>query len=635
MQKYAALLALASAGVANAASLSDIKHVVMLMMENRSFQHYFGTMSGVRGFADPNVLISDDGVPIWYQNVTTLTDEADWLLPYWLNYVSGEEAYNKSQCLCAGDNNWIPTQQIMQSGFKDWATIDTPQAWGYFKRQDIPYHYALAEAYTVSDHYHAAISTNTDSNRWFWQSGTINVPGSGLPLDAGGVVLDDDQTNGCAGTYLDCLPLKWKAYAQVLDEAGIDWRSYQNSYDWATNSGLFYFEAFQNSSTDSSLYQRGLVFDGNNSITTFQERALNGTLPEVSWVFPPGALQEHSPNAPNDGAYFINEIVGSVINGAAYKDTLVLLNYDEGGGWGDAVMPIVPPYGTVGEWFQDPYDEVGYTFSGPGIRIPLIMISPFTRGGQVFTERGDHSSILLFLEAWLEARGYKTTQNEYLTAWRRESQSNLLNAFDFENPDYSIPDLPTPKTPIKNDEGEIIGMYAGFCDLVWTGTCGGSEYINGIPYGNQTLEDSLYYEDGYKLARGYMTEGHYLVFESNGYALTNAATSGNGKKATEVTATKATSDHSSIEQRWVLHDLTVGGTVFQISSAVNGDYIASGIGLSSSDTTAQPYQITYLGNSEYSIQEQNGKYLNINNGGNVELSDKATSYTIYSVTYHS
>jgi phospholipase C len=115
-------------------------------------------MAGVRGFADPNVQVNPDGRSVWYQNVTGLTDKADWLLPYWLNYADGtinSEQYNKSQCLCAGANNWIPTQQILADGLLNkWAQLDDPQSWGYFKRQDIPFHYALADAYTVGDAYH-------------------------------------------------------------------------------------------------------------------------------------------------------------------------------------------------------------------------------------------------------------------------------------------------------------------------------------------------------------------------------------------------------------------------------------------------------------------------------------------------
>ena len=127
---------------------------------------------------------------------------------------------------------------------------------------------------------------------------------------------------------LNCLPLQWPAFAQYLDEAGVDWRSYQSSYDWATNNGLFYFQAFQEAAVNSSLYQRGLTFDGNNGLAAFQSAAASGTLPEVSWVFPPGALQEHSPNAPNDGAWFINQIVDAAIHGKNYNETIVMINYD-------------------------------------------------------------------------------------------------------------------------------------------------------------------------------------------------------------------------------------------------------------------------------------------------------------------
>lgn len=129
-------------------------------------------------------------------------------------------------------------------------------------------------------------------------------------------------------TDLDCLPLQWPAYAQTIDEAGVDWRSYQASYNWATNSGLFYFEAFQQAAVNSSLYQRGLAFDGDNSLASFRADAAAGTLPLVSWVFPPGAMQEHSPNTPNDGAWFINQIVDAAIHGLNYNETVVIINYD-------------------------------------------------------------------------------------------------------------------------------------------------------------------------------------------------------------------------------------------------------------------------------------------------------------------
>ena len=177
------------------------------------------------------------------------------------------------------------------------------------------------------------------------QSGTINVPGGKQALGSGGVILDDNQANGkshtlpnyvvnktnpsgCVATNLDCLPLQWPAYAQYLDEAGVDWRSFQESYNWATNSGLFYFEAFQQATVNSSLYERGLAFDGENGFDAFKASAAAGTLPEVSWVFPPGALQEHPPNTPKDAAWFMNEIVSAAIHGPNYNETIILINYD-------------------------------------------------------------------------------------------------------------------------------------------------------------------------------------------------------------------------------------------------------------------------------------------------------------------
>jgi phospholipase C len=123
------------------------------------------------------------------RNVSGLTTEAEYLLPYPLSYLGGEENRNKTQCLCAGANNWIPTHQAMNNGaFDMWAQIDTPQSWGYMMRDDIPFHFALAEAFTVADTYHVGddifsacsvheitfglqcgITSNTDPNRCYYQ----------------------------------------------------------------------------------------------------------------------------------------------------------------------------------------------------------------------------------------------------------------------------------------------------------------------------------------------------------------------------------------------------------------------------------------------------------------------------------
>lgn len=173
-------------------------------------------------------------------------------------------------------------------------------------------------------------------------------------------------------------------------------------------------------------------------------------------------------------------------------------------------------------------------------------------------------------------------------------------------------------------------MYSGYCSIEWTGSCSGSEYVSGIPYGNQTEEDSLVFEDGFKGVRGYLTEGRFLVFESNGYALTNPDYCEPGFSTSPATAT-----HESIDQRWVLHALTTEGTTFQITSALDNMYISQGIDLTTLQSAAEIYNVTYIGSSEYTLQSASGAYLNINSDGSISYDSKAIPYNIYSVTYHS
>lgn len=204
--------------------------------------------------------------------------------------------------------------------------------------------------------------------------------------------------------------------------------------------------------------------------------------------------------------------------------------------------------------------------------------------------------------------------------------SNLVNAFDFENPDYSIPDLPFTETPIADDDGNLIGLYNGFCAVEWTEACSSSEYVSGIPYGNQTEENSLVFEDGYKGVRGYLAEGHYLVFESNGFALSSAGT--------QLTATGAAAPYDSIDQRWYVKALTPEGTTFQLVSARGELYISQQSVLSTSQDAAEIYNVTYLGNSQYALQDSEGAYLNIDSSGAIAFDPTPISYKIWSVTYN-
>jgi phospholipase C len=172
-------------------------------------------------------------------------------------------------------------------------------------------------------------------------------------------------------------------------------------------------------------------------------------------------------------------------------------------------------------------------------------------------------------------------------------------------------------------------MYSGFCDVEWTGSCSGSEYVSGIPYGNQTEENSLIYENGFKGVCGVLNEGHYLVFEANGYALSNPS---DGTKQFE--ATPATDGHDAKAQRWVIHGVAEEGTAFNIMSAVDGSYISQHSSLSVSVTGAEVYDIVYVSASKYTLQKENGDYLNIAADGNLSFDGTPILYSVYSVTYN-
>ena len=131
------------------------------------------------------------------------------------------------------------------------------------------------------------------------------------------------------------------------------------------------------------------------------------------------------------------------------------------------------------------------------------------------------------------------------------------------------------------------------------------------------------------LMRGYLTEGRWLVFESSGYALSNPA---DGSKQFKPTA--ATADHEALAQRWVVHSLSEEGTLFRVTSAVDGTYLSQHNSLSISVSGAEIYNITYIGNSQYTLQKENGDYTNILPDGTLSFVNTPVSYKIWSVTYN-
>ncbi|KAE8443036.1 hypothetical protein EG329_002430 [Mollisiaceae sp. DMI_Dod_QoI] len=609
------------AGPALAGSIADIEHVVLFMQENRAFDHYFGTMAGIRGFSDPNVQVNADGKPVWEQAVNSaLTNDTSSLLPWYLNYPGGD-FLAATQCMVAGDNGWNDNHAALNGGLNNhWATNNTPWSWGHFQRSDIPVQYAIADGWTVGDMYQESVIASTNPNRVTWASGSINVPGSPQTKSEGGYpYIDNNETPGCEANGFNCYPLTWETAAEIYQGQGVSWSIFQDADNFDDNP-LAWFGQFQEALTGSALYNKGMA---GQSLDTFYAMAENGSLPAVSYIIGPTELSEHPPYAPRDGAWLQKKIVDAVTQGAAWSKTALIISYDETGGWGDHVTPYHSPSGTEGEWLEDPYGQVGYTYSGPGFRLPFYIVSPWTRGGKVFTEHADHNSQIMFIEEWLQAKG-KNVVTSQMVPWRREHMSSLVNAFDFENPDTSLPDLPDAPAPHTNAQGVYDG--SSYCESLYKVT------QPNVPYTNQISADkvSSLSEQGFKEMRGALTEGRYIVFETGGYALTNA-----GKPATDFTATKATSTHNDISQRWVVHSLVDGGNTFTISSAKDGRYIGSHTGLIDNSSGAETYTVSFAAGKGYALQKENGKYVTVDASGTVQIYSDVSYFSAYSVTYSS
>ncbi|KAH8662378.1 phosphoesterase family-domain-containing protein [Xylariales sp. PMI_506] len=602
-------------GSVAAGSLADIDHVVLFMQENRAFDHYFGTLAGVRGFSDPNVQVNGN-TTVWQQKTdASLDTTAPYLNPWYLNYLGGDWL-NATQCMVAGDMGYDANHAAYNFGLNDaWATNNTPWSWGHYQRSDLPVHFSIADYWTIGDMYQESVIAATNPNRVTWASGSINVPGSPQNSSAGGYpYLDNNETPGCDDLGINCYPLRWKTAAEYYQDNGVTWQVYQDADNFDDNP-LAWFGQFQDVVDGTELYERGFA---GLTLDTFYAQAANGTLPAISYIIGPSELSEHPPFTPHDGAWLQKKIVDTVTSSPAYNRTALIISYDETGGWGDHVVPYHSPNGTQGEWLEDPYSEFGYTISGPGFRVPFYIISPWTRGGAVFTEHADHNSQVLFIEEWQAAKGVNV-KTDQMVPWRREHMSNLVSAFDFENPDYSVPELPHADKPHTDDTGAYDG--AAYCEATW------AVQRPDVPYTGEgaTTDVASLSEAGFKPVRGYLTEGRWLTFESGGKALTNSNST--------LVGTATTESHDSKSQRWVIHALEIGGNEFRISSAIDGSWITASGDLNKSKRNAGVFTLNFTPSKGHTVKNSSGSYLGLSTAG-VAQSFHVQYFDVFSVTYN-
>ncbi|MFD1770591.1 phosphocholine-specific phospholipase C [Sphingobacterium suaedae] len=540
-------------------SYLDAEHIVLLMQENRSFDHSFGSLKGVRGFNDRRAVMLPDQKPVWlqsYKNGDTYlpfrldikNSHAAWTrdLPHsWENQIG---AWNKGNF-----NNWL---EWKRSGNKKYR--DLPLTMGYYTRADIPFYYAFADAFTICDQHFCSSITGTTTNRHFFWTGTC-VPEKGAkPL----VRNSDIYFNRMA---------RWQTFPERLQDANISWKVYQNEVSIQnelmgeaesllgnfTDNNLEWFEQYhirykkshinfykkrieelpveiseienalarrpdqklqqklqqkqqqlesfrkeyeqfnelkfeQLDNRSKSLHQRAFQTNENDpnyhrieevtvdgtSITVpkgdilhqFRQDVKKGQLPTVSWLCAPQHFSDH-PSAPMYGAWYVSEILQILTeNPDIWKKTIFILNYDENDGYFDHIPPFVAPkpgdpstgaaspdldYSSeyVSKEQELAYGiEPEYATEGPvglGYRVPLIIASPWTKGGWVNSEVCDITSTIQFMEHFLFKKFGVNVFEENISSWRRAITGDLTSVFrTFEPKENTLPSFLDRNTQI-------------------------------------------------------------------------------------------------------------------------------------------------------------------------------------------
>ena len=560
----------------------DAEHIVILMQENRSFDHAFGKLKGVRGFNDPRAIELPDRNKVWLQTnkkgetyapfrFDIKNSRVTWMssLPHsWENMVL---ARNEGK-----HDEWL---EAKKSGRKAYQHM--PLTMGFYDRDDLPFYYALADAFTVCDQHFCSCLTGTTANRHYLWTGTLRDPEY---RKSKAMVHNGDVTyNKWA---------RWKTFPERLEETGVSWRVYQNEismpcgfegeeYDWLANFtnnnlewfeqyGVRYAEGFQNYLTrvieefpqkikemekelaglqeDSSEYKtlsetleesrdhlkqarenkdqwnrelfaelsefeqniHNKAFQTNSEYSDyhsieklkyddegtpremkvpkgdilyqFRKDVDEGKLPAVSWVCAPTNFSDH-PGAPWYGAWYISEMMNILTKDPeVWKKTIFIVTYDENDGYFDHIPPFVPPESgnpetgrvshNIDTWqeFAREEDELERHEDNPskamwgpvglGFRVPMMVVSPWSRGGYVNSDVLDHTSTIQLIEKVMQKKANGVLEEENISPWRRLVCGDLSSAFrTYRGEKIDFPDS------VKRDEFVATIHQAQFKDL--------------------------------------------------------------------------------------------------------------------------------------------------------------------------
>jgi phospholipase C len=527
----------------------DAEHVVILMQENRSFDHAYGRLRGVRGYNDPRVMTLPDGNPAWVQTndagesyapfrLNIKDTSATWMgsLPHsWTDQV---DARNSGKC-----DRWL---QAKPSGHL--AYRDMPLTMGYYDRDDIPFYYELADAFTICDQHFCSSLTGTTPNRLYLWSGTIRAEQN---ADSHAKVFNSEADYDAE--------VAWKTFPERLEDLGVSWRIYQNELSvesglrgeaeaWLSNftdNPIEFFTQFgvrfhparqkflaeqakvlpaeiaglrtqlderKNKGQDVDRLQKRLermerLLEAAKSETqrfsaesyaklSDRERAIHekafttniadpdfrevdeikyrdgdvertvkvpkgdvlhqfrsdvqsGKLPTVSWLVAPEAFSDH-PGSAWYGAWYIAEVLNILTQSPeVWKKTIFLLTYDENDGYFDHVPPFTcpdparPETGRVSTGIDASVEYVTLeqqrkttdaadcrdSSIGLGFRVPLVIASPWSRGGAVCSQVFDHTSPLQLIEKLLSHKLGREVKEDNISQWRRVVCGDLSSSF--------------------------------------------------------------------------------------------------------------------------------------------------------------------------------------------------------------
>jgi phospholipase C len=514
----------------------NAEHVVILMQENRSFDHSFGSLRGVRGFNDPRTITLPGGLPVLAQ----ADADGNRYVPFrldihgskatWMSYLPHDRGDQVAAWNNGKHDQWL---QAKKSGNREFAKL--PLTLGYYDRKDIPFYYALADAFTICDQHFCSVMSCTTPNRLYLWTGTSRDPRR--PESKARLRNSEIDHNAHAD---------WTTFPERLEDHGITWKVYQNEIDigtgltgaqdsWLGNYGdnpLEYFSQYhcrflparrnylnklipalekeiktardriealpkrdpgidkaraellkkekaleqvkqeqitfsaenfdKLSAQEQALFARGLVTnfadpdhrelttlqykdgDTNRSIDVpkgdvfhqFRQDAQNGKLPTVSWLVAPEAFSDH-PSSAWFGAWYVSEALNILTsNPDLWKKTIFILTYDENDGYFDHIPPFIAPRsgqpetGAASDGLDTrlEHDHLGQPI-GLGYRVPMIVASPWSRGGHVCSQVFDHTSVLQFLEVFLSKKLDKPIRETNISPWRRAICGDLTSAF--------------------------------------------------------------------------------------------------------------------------------------------------------------------------------------------------------------